>query len=167
MAVVIKKYRNCKCVKCGNKTKTERVTEGYTFGNPFYLCPHCRALNYDPCIYEPALLSKKKLLEDNKKQWNTILLLLYMPIGFFALFALSMAFSSFIYGALIVVPILAFLTFLILKKRNSKDLSQYSKSIGESVLRLDESDDYRQAVIKLQGIDEDSAYAERNVTANL
>lgn len=161
MAVVVKNYRTYKCVNCSRKTKIERVTEGYTFGNPLYSCPHCGALNYDPYIVEPAFLSKEKLMKDYKKGWNTILLLLYMPIGFLAFFAVSMALNSFFWGAVIAFPILAFLTFLILRKRNHTDISaQYKNVMDASMQRLIQSPNYAKIVAKMQGIDPGSVYSE-------
>ena len=119
MAVVMKQYRTYKCVNCSEKAKTERVTEGNTYGNPFYSCPHCGALNYDPYILEPALLSPKKILKDSGNSLNTMLFLLYMPCGLFALLALTFALENFLLALLIVGPILALLTVLILLKRKN------------------------------------------------
>ncbi|HIZ84596.1 MAG TPA: hypothetical protein H9668_09300 [Firmicutes bacterium] len=158
MAVVMKQYRTYKCASCSQKTKTERVTEGYTFGNPFYTCPHCGALNYDPYITEPALLSPKKLLKDSRNSLNTMLFLLYMPCGLFAFLALSFAFENFLWSLLIVGPILALLTILILLKKRKLDISKYKDLLDESMKRLNSSADYAQAVIKLQGMDADSVY---------
>lgn len=160
MAVVMKQYRTYKCINCSQKAKTERVTEGYTFGNPFYTCPHCGTLNYDPYITEPALLSPKKLLKDSKSSLNTMLFLLYMPCGLFAFLAVSFALTNFLWGLLIVGPILAVLTFLILRKKKKLDISKYKPVLDESMQRLNSSSDYADAVIKLQGIDSDSVYHE-------
>ena len=160
MAVVMKQYRTYKCINCSQKAKTERVTEGYTFGNPFFPCPHCGALNYDPYITEPALLSPKKLLKNSKSSLNTMLLLLYMPCGLFAFFALTFALGNFLWGLLIVGPILAVLTFLIIRKKKNLNLSQYKTVLDESMARLNSSAEYAQAVIKLQGLDSDSVYYE-------
>lgn len=159
MAVVMKQYRKYNCINCSRHIKTDRVTEGYTFGNPFFTCPHCGTLNYDPHIMEPALLSSQKLRQNSAQSWNTILLLLYMPCGLFAFFALCMAFMNPAPAALIVFPILAVLTFLILKKKKNTDISsEYKEAIAQSFQRLDSSPDYAAAVIKLQGTDPDSAY---------
>lgn len=158
MAVVMKQYRTYKCASCSGKTKTERVTEGYTFGNPFYTCPHCGALNYDPYITEPALLSPEKLLKNSKSSLHTLLFLLYMPCGLFAFLALSFALESFLWSLLIVGPILALLTVLILLKKKKQGISQYQSELDASMGRLNSSADYAQAVIKLQGLDADSVY---------
>ena len=158
MAVVMKQYRTYKCTRCFQKTKTERITEGYTFGNPFYSCPYCGALNYDPYITEPALLSPKKMLKYARHGLNTMLLLLYMPCGLFAFFAITFALGNFLWGLLIVVPILAVLTFLIIRKKKRLDISQYQAELDESMKRLSSSAEYANAVIKLQGVDSDSMY---------
>lgn len=158
MAVVMKQYRTYKCIKCAQKAKTERVTEGYTFGNPFFNCPHCGALNYDPYIKEPALLSPKKILKDSKSGLNTLLFLLYMPCGLFAFFAITFALKNFLWGVLIVCPILALLTFLILRKKKNLDISKYKEVLDASMNRLNSSSAYAEAVIKLQGVDSDSLY---------
>lgn len=159
MAAVIKQYRTYQCTHCFKKSKTERVTEGYTFGTPFYSCPHCGALNYDPYITEPALLSRKKLLKNSNDQWNTILLFLYMPFGLFAFFSISLLLESFLWSLLIVGPVVAFLTIIILIKKRKSNLSEYQTAINQSMQRLNSSSDYAQAVIKLQGVDPDSMYA--------
>ncbi len=156
----MKQYRTYKCVNCSEKAKTERVTEGNTYGNPFYSCPHCGALNYDPYILEPALLSPKKILKDSGNSLNTMLFLLYMPCGLFALLALTFALENFLLALLIVGPILALLTVLILLKKKKLDVSKYKDILDESVKRLDSSSKYADAVIKLQGIDPDSVYQE-------
>ena len=158
MAVVMKQYRTYKCARCFQKTKTERVTEGYTFGNPFYSCPHCGALNYDPYITEPALLSPKKLLKNSKNSLNTLLLLLYMPCGLFAFFALTFALGDFLWALLIVGPVLAVLTFFIIRKKKRLDVSQYQAVLDESMKRLSGSAEYADAVVRLQGADPDSMY---------
>lgn len=158
MAVVMKQYRKYKCVRCSQHTKTERVTEGYIFGNPFYTCPHCGTLNYDPYIKEPALLSPKKLVKASRQSWNTVLLLLYMPCGVFAFFSISLALHGFLWGALIVFPILALLTFLILRKKANSDISEYKNDLNKSLQRLNSSAEYAQTVIQLQGMDPDCIY---------
>ena len=121
----MKQYRTYTCIRCSQKTKTERVTDGYTFGNPLYTCPHCGALNYDPYITEPALLSPEKLLKDAKSGMNSMLFLLYMPCGLFAFLAASFALNGFLWGLLIVGPILALLTFLILRKKKKSILMHF------------------------------------------
>ena len=89
-----------------------------------------------------------------------MLLLLYMPCGLFAFFALTFALGNFLWGLLIVGPILAVLTFLIIRKKKNLNLSQYKTVLDESMARLNSSAEYAQAVIKLQGIDSDSIYYE-------
>lgn len=159
MAVVMKQCRTYTCIRCSQKTKTERVTDGYTFGNPLYTCPHCGALNYDPYITEPALLSPEKLLKDAKSGMNSMLFLLYMPCGLFAFLAASFALNGFLWGLLIVGPILALLTFLILRKKKNLDISKYKEVLDESMKRLNSSPEYAKIVIKLQGADSDSVYS--------
>lgn len=162
MAVVMKNYRIYKCVNCAKKAKTERVLEGYQFGNPFFRCPHCGALNYDQYIKEPALLSSDKLLKNVRAEANTLLFLLYMPCGLFAFFAIAFASQSFLGAFLIVGSLLAFLTYLILKKKKNIDISVYQKELNESMERLNASTEYTQAVIQMQGLDKDSFYEKNN-----
>lgn len=166
MAVVMKNYRIYKCVKCAKKAKTERAFEGDQFGNPFFRCSHCGALNYDPYIKEPALLSTDKLLKNVRAEANTLLLLLYMPCGLFAFFAVALAVKSFLVAFLTVGLLLAVLTYLILKRKKNIDISVYQKELNESMERLNASTEYVQAVIQLQGLDEDSFY-EKNTRVNM
>lgn len=166
MAVVMKNYRIYKCVNCAKKAKTERAFEGYRFGNPFFRCPHCGALNYDSYIKEPALLSTDKLLKNVRAEANTLLLLLYMPCGLFAFFAVALAVKSFLVAFLTVGLLLAVLTYLILKRKKNIDISVYQKELNESMERLNASTEYAQAVIQLQGLDEDSFY-EKNTRVNM
>lgn len=166
MAVVMKNYRIYKCVKCAKKAKTERAFEGYQFGNPFFRCPHCGALNYDPYIKEPALLSTDKLLKNVRAEANTLLLLLYMPCGLFAFWAVALAVESFLGAFLTVGLLLAVLTYLILKRKKNIDISVYQKELNESMERLNASTEYAQAVIQLQGLDEDSFY-KKNTRVNM
>lgn len=62
------------------------------------------------------------------------------------------------WGLLIVGPILALLTFLILRKKKNLDISKYKEVLDESMKRLNSSPEYAKIVIKLQGIDSDSVY---------
>lgn len=62
-------------------------------------------------------------------------------------------------GLLIVGPILALLTFLILRKKKNLDISKYKEVLDESMKRLNSSPEYAKIVIKLQGVDSDSVYS--------
>lgn len=88
-----------------------------------------------------------------------MLFLLYMPCGLFAFLAASFALNGFLWGLLIVGPILALLTFLILRKKKNLDISKYKEVLDESMKRLNSSPEYAKIVIKLQGVDSDSVYS--------
>ena len=98
MAVVMKQYRTYKCINCSQKAKTERVTEGYTFGNPFYTCPHCGTLNYDPYITEPALLSPKKTPQRFQKQFEYHVVLAVYALRAFCVFGGFFCVDQFLMG---------------------------------------------------------------------
>lgn len=155
-------YKIQKCISCGKTSKTERAYEGLQLGNPLYHCQHCRAINYDKNILEPALLNPEVLLKDGRKRYNTFLLLLYIPLGLFAFFALSIALENFFLGFLIVSPILALLTVLILKKKKQVSIQDYEKIINESLNRLESDFKYAQLIIQIQGNDAASAWSRKH-----
>ena len=158
----VKTYRKYTCANCKQTAKTERVFEGLSLGNPLYKCQRCGALNYDKYIFEPALLDPQLLTEDDKKKYNTLLLLLYMPVGLFAFFALSLVFESFAIGFGIVCIPLAGLTALILKKKKSVNIDRFSNQINDSMTRLNTNEQYANIVINLQGNHPNSAWSNRN-----
>ena len=67
--------------------------------------------------------------------------------------------NGFLWGLLIVGPVLALLTFLILRKKKNLDISKYKEVLDESMKRLNSSPEYAKIVIKLQGVDSDSVYS--------
>lgn len=154
-------YKFIKCIECGKNAKTERVYEGMDFGNPLFHCKNCGALNYDKGILEPALISPTLLIKDGQKRFNTLLLLLYMPIGLFAFFSLALIFENFLISTAIVSPPLALLTYLILKKRSKVSIDEYSKVIEESIRRLETDVDYAKLVVRIQGNHPDSAWSKK------
>ena len=161
----VKTYRNYTCASCKKTAKTERVLEGLSLGNPLFKCQRCGALNYDAFIFEPALLDPEVLVKDEKKKYNTYLLLLYMPVGLFAGFALSMVLNSFAIGFGIVCIPLAVLTALILKKKNSVNTDRFAEAIYDSMKRLRENEQYADIVISHQGNHPNSVWSNRDYFA--
>lgn len=154
-------YKFIKCVKCKKNAKTERVYEGMSLGNPLFHCRNCGALNYDRDIFEPALLSPEVLIKDGKKGYNTLLLLLYMPSGLLAFFALGYLTENFLLSAAIVSVPLALLTALILKKRNNVSIDEYSEAIEASIRRLESDVSYAKLIVSVQGNQPDSAWSKK------
>ena len=160
MAKKMKDYKIFGCPYCACEYYDETAKKGKRVGNPLVYCPNCARETFRDSVFEAALISEKKFFDIRfaslYAKLRIALILLYAVFFVLILLTKDMMLAVCLVAAAVMLYIL-YEAVRIAHRHIFVKSDEYNDEITQSLSRMAD-EKYAAAIIKAQGLDEDSVY---------